>query len=77
MYAYKFIYLINKEVISLYVEEQGGILLKFNILSLHFVAHYCARIEWQPFKSSPEVIQEAGFAQYGKIILEPLKNCFI
>ena len=39
------IYLINKGVISLYVLEQGRMLLKFNILRLHYVTHYCARIE--------------------------------
>ena len=34
LYAYKVIYLINKGVISPYVQEQGEILLKFNILRL-------------------------------------------
>ena len=57
--------------------EQGGMLLKFIILHLHYVTHYGARIECQPCKSSPEVIQQARFAQYGKIILKPLKNCFL
>ena len=71
------IYLINKGVISPYVQEQGGILLKLNIRRIHYLTHYCARIECQPFQSSPEAIQEARFAQYGKIILKPLKNCFI
>ena len=76
LYACEVIYLINKGVISPYVQEQGGILLKFNILRLHYVTHYCARIECQPFQSSSEVIQEARSAQYRKIILKPLKNCF-
>ena len=49
LYACEVIYLINKGVISPYVQEQGGILLKFNILRLHYVTHYCARIECQPF----------------------------
>ena len=65
-------------VISPYVREWGGILLKFNILRLHNVTHYCAWIERQLFKSSLEVIQEARFAQYGKnydsILWKPLKN---
>ena len=39
-YACEIIYLINRHVISLYVQEQGGILLKFNILPLHYVTHY-------------------------------------
>ena len=56
-------------------QEQGGILLKFNILRLYYVTHYCARIGFQPFRSSPEVIQEACFAQNGQIISKPLKNC--
>ena len=77
LYACEVIYLFNKSLISMYVQEQGGILLKFNILRLHYVRHHCARIKCQPFWSSPEVIQEARFAQYGKIILKPLKNCFI
>ena len=77
LYACEVIYFINKGLISLYVQEQGGILLKFNILRLHYVRHHCARIKCQPFWSSPEVIQEARFVQYGKIILKPLKNCFI
>ena len=29
------------------------------------------------FLKQPEIIQEARFAQYGKIILKPLKNCFL
>ena len=37
-----FIYLINKGVISPYVQEQGEMLLKFNILHLHYVTHYSA-----------------------------------
>ena len=44
VYACESIYLINKDVISAYVQEQGEILLKFNILALHCVTHYCARI---------------------------------
>ena len=42
LYACEVIYLINKGVISPYVQEQGEILLKFNILRLHYVTHYCA-----------------------------------
>ena len=49
LYACEVIYLINKGVISPYVQEQGGILLKFNVLRLHYVTHYYARIECQPF----------------------------
>ena len=51
LYACEVIYFINKGLISLYVQEQGGILLKFNILRLHYVTHYCTRIEWQSFKA--------------------------
>ena len=51
LYACEVIYLINKGVISPYVQEQGGIILKFNILRLHYVTHYCTRIEWQSFKA--------------------------
>ena len=40
LYACEVIYLISKDVISPYVQEQGEILLKFNILRLHFVTHY-------------------------------------
>ena len=35
LYTCEVIYLIKKGVISPYVHEQGGILLKFNILRLH------------------------------------------
>ena len=45
LYTCEVIYLINKGVISLYVQKQGGILLKFNILCLHYVTHYCAKIK--------------------------------
>ena len=75
--AREVIYLINKGGISLNVQQQSGILLKFSILRLHYVTHYCARIECQPFQSSAEEMQEASFAKYGKIILKPLKNRFI
>ena len=44
LYACEAIYLINKGVISPYVQEQGEIRLKFIILRLHYV-----RIESQPF----------------------------
>ena len=40
LYACEVIYLINKGVISPYVQEQGEMLLKFNILHLHYVTHY-------------------------------------
>ena len=40
LYACEVIYLINKGVISPYVQEQGEVLLKFNILHLHYVTHY-------------------------------------
>ena len=36
LYACKVIYLINKGVISPYLQEQGEILLKFNIICLHY-----------------------------------------
>ena len=35
LHAWEVIYLINKGVISSYVLEQGGMLLKFNILCPH------------------------------------------
>ena len=40
LYACEVIYLINKGVISPYVQEQSKMLLKFNILHLHYVTHY-------------------------------------
>ena len=49
LYAREVMYLINKGVISPYVQEQGGIFLKFNILCLHYVTYYCARIECQSY----------------------------
>ena len=76
LYTCEVIHLINKGVISRYVQEKGGILLKFNILRLQYVTHNYTWIECQLFWSSPEVSQ-ARFAQYGKIILKPLKNCFL
>ena len=42
LYAWEVMYLINKGVISPYVQEQGEMLLKFNILHLHYVTHYSA-----------------------------------
>ena len=39
---------MNKGVISPYVQEQGEMLLKFDIVHHHYVTHYRARIEWQP-----------------------------
>ena len=36
LYACEVIYLINKSVISPYVQEQGGILLNFNIIRLYY-----------------------------------------
>ena len=77
MYDFEVIYLINKGLILANVHEEGGIFLKFSTLPIHYVTHYCARRECQLFKSSPEVIQEERFAQYGKIILKSLKNFFI
>ena len=74
--ACEVIYLISKGVISPYVQEQGEIISKFNILHFHYLTHQ-PRIECQPFQSIPEVIQEARFAQYGKIILKLLKNCLL
>ena len=44
VYACESIYLITKDVILAYVQEQGEILLKFSILALHCVTHYCTRI---------------------------------
>ena len=76
LYAWEVIYLINKGVIAPYVQVQGEMLLKFDILHFHYVTHW-ARIECQPFQSSPEVLKEAHFVQYGKIVLKPLKNCFL
>ena len=40
LYACEVIHLISKGVISAYVQEQREILLKFNILRLHYVKHY-------------------------------------
>ena len=42
LYACEVIHLINKSVISPYVQKQGRILRKFNVLRLHYVTHYCA-----------------------------------
>ena len=42
MYACEVINLISEGVTSPYVQEQGGILLKFNIFSPHYVRHYFA-----------------------------------
>ena len=67
LYDCEVIHLVNKGVISPY--------LKFNILLLYCVTH-CAWNECQPFQSNPDVIKEALFAQYGKII-KTLKNCFM
>ena len=39
LYTCEVIHLINKGVISRYVQEKGGILLKFNILRLQYVTH--------------------------------------
>ena len=41
LYACDVIHLINKGLTLPYVQEQGGILLKFNILRFHY-ATYCA-----------------------------------
>ena len=41
LYDCKDIHLINKSVTSPYAQAQGGILLKFNILCLHYVTHHC------------------------------------
>ena len=49
LHACEVIHLINKGVISPYVHEQRGMLLKFNILRLHYIPHYCDGIEGQPF----------------------------
>ena len=49
LYVCEVIYLINKGVISPYVQEQAGILLKINIIILHYVTYYSARIECQSF----------------------------
>ena len=39
-YACEVIHLINKGVISRYVQEQSGILLKFNDICLYYLTHY-------------------------------------
>ena len=49
MYVWEVIYLIKKGVISPYVQEQGEMPLKSNILHFHYVTHYWARIECQSF----------------------------
>ena len=41
LHACEVVHLINKGMTSPYVQEQGGILLKFNIFHLHYVTHYC------------------------------------
>ena len=42
LYACEVIHLINKGATSPYVQVYGRILLKFNILCLHYATHYCA-----------------------------------
>ena len=41
LYVCEIIHLINKGITSLYVQEQGGTLLKFYILCLHYITHHC------------------------------------
>ena len=45
-YACEVIHLINKGVISPYVQELGGIVLKFNILRLHYVTYVLRCAIW-------------------------------
>ena len=74
--ACEVIHLINEGVISPYVQEYGGILLKFNILRLHYVTHYCAWIECHSLKqhwSNPRSMLCAIWENN----LETFKNCFI
>ena len=44
-----FIWLTKVWFHRMFRSEQGEILLKFNILHLHYLTHYWARIECQPF----------------------------
>ena len=69
------IYLINKGVISLYVLEQGRMLLKFNILRLHYVTHYCARIECN-FLKQPWSNTRSKFCAIWENNIETLQKLF-
>ena len=69
------IYLINKGVISLYVLEQGRMLLKFNILRLHYVTHYCARIECN-FLKQPWSNTRSKFCAIWEKNIETLQKLF-
>ena len=69
------IYLINKGVISLYVLEQGRMLLKFNILRLHYVTHYCARIE-RNFLKQPWSNTRSKFCAIWENNIETLQKLF-
>ena len=44
-----FIWLTRAWFHHMFRSKQGKMLLKFNILHLHYVTHYWARIEYQPF----------------------------
>ena len=49
MYAWEVIFLINKRVISRYVQKQSGILLKFDILCSSSLLHNTlSRENWMP-----------------------------
>ena len=69
------IYLINKGVISLYVLEQGRMLLKFNILRLHYVTHDCARIECN-FLKQPWSNTRSKFCAIWENNIETLQKLF-
>ena len=86
LYACEVIYLITKAEISLYVPEQGEILLKFNILCLYYVTHYWARIElkslflkqpWSNTRSKLCAIWENNLETFEKLFSMIQSGCSI
>ena len=83
LYACEVIHLINKGVISPYVQEWGGILLKFNILRLHNATHYCAWMSaflkqpWRNTRSSLCIIWENNLETLEKLFSMIQSRCSI
>ena len=76
LYACEVIYLIIKGVISPHVQEQGGMLLKFNILRLHYVTHYWSQ-NWIPaFLKQPWNIKRSTLFAISKNNLENFEKQF-
>ena len=76
MYAWEVIYFINKGVISPYVQEQGGMLLKFNILHLHYITHYWS-YNWIPaFLKQPWSIKRSTLCAIWENNLETFEKLF-